>query len=51
MEYLDGVKLVEGIKSQYSRVAARLGTTLEALQEEQKRQIELGKFHVLWTAF
>ena len=44
MEYLEGVKLVDGIRSQYQLLAERSGTTLESMEEERNEAIRLGKF-------
>jgi aarF domain-containing kinase len=44
MEYLDGVKLVDGIRAQYGRIAAKAGLSLEELEAERKRAIESGVF-------
>lgn len=39
MEYLSGVRLVDGLRNQYRRVAEHLGVTLEELEEERKEAI------------
>ena len=44
MDYLDGVKLVDGVRAQYARLAARSGRTLADLEEERKRDIINGTF-------
>lgn len=44
MEHLDGVKLVDGIRRQYRKLAALQGKTLEDLEAERRRYIEEGKF-------
>jgi len=44
MEFLQGPKLVDGIKKQYSELARLSGSTLEKLEEERKAQIASGKF-------
>ncbi|KAJ8901214.1 hypothetical protein NDN08_007063 [Rhodosorus marinus] len=40
MEYLEGKRLVDSIREQYSKLAARLGKTLEELEEEQKNEVK-----------
>lgn len=47
MECLDGVKLVDGVRSQYAQLAALRGTTLEALEEERHAAIRRGEFQFL----
>lgn len=37
MEYLDGVRLVDGIRESYRKLAERKGSTLEELEEEERR--------------
>ena len=44
MEYLDGVKLVDGIRSKYRKLAALQGKTLEDLEAEKNQMIKEGKF-------
>ena len=44
MEYLDGVKLVEGVRAQYRAIAQRTGTTLEQMEADRKAAIEKGDF-------
>lgn len=44
MEFLEGPKLVDGIRAQYSKLAALKGTTLEALEAERKEAIKRGDF-------
>lgn len=44
MEYLDGVRLVEGIRSKLGKLATLQGRTLEDLEEEHKDAIRNGKF-------
>jgi aarF domain-containing kinase len=44
MEFLDGVKFVDGVRQQYSRLAALQGKTLEELENERKDQIAKGVF-------
>jgi hypothetical protein len=39
MQHLDGVKLVDGIRCQYGRLAAKHGTTLEQLESAQKLNV------------
>lgn len=47
MEYLDGVKLVDGVRAQYATLAALQGTTLEALEAERSAAIKRGDFSFL----
>lgn len=42
MEYVPGVKLVDGIKDQYKKLAEQQGKTLEQLEEEHKAKIKSG---------
>lgn len=44
MDYLEGVRLVDGIKAQYAEVAKEVGSTLEELEKERKEAIENGTF-------
>jgi hypothetical protein len=44
MEYLNGVRLVDGIRSHYRQIAALTGRTLEEIELEKKQQIEQGTF-------
>jgi ribosomal protein L30E len=44
MEYLEGVKFVDGIRQQYKRLAALSGRTLEEIEQERKEQIQKGTF-------
>jgi aarF domain-containing kinase len=44
MEYLDGVKLADGVREQYRKLAPLMGKTLEQLEAENKKLIEEGKF-------
>ena len=44
MEYLEGVKLVDGIREQYRKLAASTGTTLEKMEAERNEAIRQGKF-------
>eukprot|EP00808_Paulinella_micropora_P022499 g53492.t1 len=44
MEYLPGVKLVDGVRNQYRRLAFEQGTTLEAWEAERVEQVRLGLF-------
>eukprot|EP01041_Mallomonas_annulata_P007576 gene7576-15535_t len=44
MEFLKGVKLVDGVRLQYGRIAEALGMTLEDLEEERKKKIREGTF-------
>lgn len=39
MERLEGVPLVQGVRAQYKRYAEAHGTTLEAMEEEQKEKV------------
>ena len=44
MEYLDGVRLVDGVRNQFRAVATHFGTTLEALEAERAQQMSSGDF-------
>lgn len=44
MEFLDGVKLVDGIKEELSRYAVSINRTLDDLEQERKELIDSGKF-------
>lgn len=44
MDFLRGKKLVDGVRDHYRNLAKIMGTTLEALEEQQKRDIEAGTF-------
>jgi aarF domain-containing kinase len=44
MEYLQGKKLVDGIREQFAEVAALSGRTLEEIEAERKEAIENGTF-------
>ena len=44
MECLEGVKLVDGIRSRYKIVAEKMGKTLEQLETEQIALMKSGKF-------
>lgn len=44
MQYLEGVKLVDGIREKFSKLAALQGRTLQDLENEQKDLIMSGKF-------
>lgn len=44
MEYLEGVKLVDGIRNSYRSIAATTGTTLEELEEKRKKEISTGNY-------
>jgi aarF domain-containing kinase len=44
MECLEGVKLVDGIRSRYKVVAEKMGKTLEQLETEQIALMKSGKF-------
>jgi aarF domain-containing kinase len=45
MEYLDGVKLVDGIRAQFRKLAPLMGKTLEEMEAETKKLMESGKFN------
>jgi aarF domain-containing kinase len=45
MEYLEGVKLVDGIRAQFREMARRTGTTLEKMEEERMQAIKSGKYN------
>lgn len=45
MEYLEGVKLVDGIRAQFKKLAPLMGKTLEELEAENKKLIAEGKFN------
>eukprot|EP01125_Pyxidicula_operculata_P003397 TRINITY_DN1411_c0_g1_i1.p1 TRINITY_DN1411_c0_g1~~TRINITY_DN1411_c0_g1_i1.p1 ORF type:complete len:377 (-),score=48.89 TRINITY_DN1411_c0_g1_i1:578-1708(-) len=49
MEYLHGVKLVDGIIESYKKYAEENGTTFEELQREQNERIKQGKFRSTFT--
>ncbi|KAJ1427475.1 ABC1 family-domain-containing protein [Ochromonadaceae sp. CCMP2298] len=44
MQFLDGVKLVDGMRAQYRVLAEQRGTTLEAMEEEQAAAVRAGTF-------
>jgi aarF domain-containing kinase len=44
MDFLRGKKLVDGVRDHFRGVAKLLNTTLEALEADQKREIEEGTF-------
>jgi aarF domain-containing kinase len=44
MEFLDGVKLVDGIKEQYEKLASSLGVTINEIEEERKSKIQSHNF-------
>lgn len=44
MEYLEGVKLVDGIRAQYRKLAESTGTTLEQMEAERNEAIRRGTF-------
>lgn len=44
MEFLDGVKLVDGIRKQFKRIAELSGRTLEDIERERREQIQNGTF-------
>eukprot|EP01064_Diplonema_japonicum_P028843 TRINITY_DN4529_c1_g1_i1.p2 TRINITY_DN4529_c1_g1~~TRINITY_DN4529_c1_g1_i1.p2 ORF type:complete len:543 (+),score=121.12 TRINITY_DN4529_c1_g1_i1:2714-4342(+) len=46
MEYLHGVKLVNGIKDNFKKIADKMGTTLEELEEEQRRKLNSGELQL-----
>lgn len=39
MEYIPGVRLVDGVREQFSHFAAKQGKTLAQLEEEQKEKV------------
>lgn len=43
MTYLEGPKLVDGVRAQFKKIAERQGRTLEELEAEHKRKIESGE--------
>lgn len=45
MEYLEGIKLVDGIRNQYKQLAEAENRSFEEMVAEQKAQIEAGTFH------
>lgn len=44
MEFLDGVKLVDGIRAQYAKIAQATGTTVERMEAERVAAIKAGNF-------
>jgi len=44
MEYLEGVKLVDGIRSRYKVIAEKMGKSLEQLETEQIALLKSGTF-------
>eukprot|EP00049_Salpingoeca_infusionum_P003030 m.62438 g.62438 ORF g.62438 m.62438 type:complete len:567 (+) comp11912_c0_seq2:1558-3258(+) len=42
MEYLPGIKLVDGLRNYFKKVALQRNTTIEAMEKERKRKMELG---------
>lgn len=44
MDMLEGVKLIDGIRSQYERLAKSLGKTMEELESEKIEKIKNGTF-------
>lgn len=42
MDYLDGVKLVDGVRENYAKMAAMQGRSLQDLQSEMKEKLRLG---------
>ena len=46
MDYLHGVKLIEGIRSSYQDLADRMGKPLEEIEAEQKRKIKSGELQL-----
>jgi len=44
MDFLDGKRLVDGIRDEYTILAKSLGKTLEELEQEKKHDIISGKF-------
>lgn len=47
MDELEGVKLVDGIRNQYRGVAAKMGITLEELEEREKQKLKSGERELL----
>uniref|UniRef100_A0A6B2L244 Protein kinase domain-containing protein n=1 Tax=Arcella intermedia TaxID=1963864 RepID=A0A6B2L244_9EUKA len=45
MEYIHGVRLIDGIRDSYRKVAEQRGTTLEVLEEQQKQKIRRGELN------
>jgi aarF domain-containing kinase len=43
MEYLPGVRLVDGVRAQYAALAKEQGTTLEAWEEQEKAKVKRGQ--------
>lgn len=39
MSYLDGIKLVDGIRAQYKKLADKLGIDVKQMEEQQSRQV------------
>lgn len=46
MEYLDGVKLVDGIRNSYKKLAQLSGKTLEEIEEERKSKVIDGSYQL-----
>eukprot|EP00754_Rhynchopus_humris_P008404 Rhum_TRINITY_DN13747_c0_g1::Rhum_TRINITY_DN13747_c0_g1_i1::g.63669::m.63669/K08869/ADCK, ABC1; aarF domain-containing kinase len=46
MDYLHGVKLIEGIRASYQDLADRMGQPLEEIEAEQKRMIKSGELQL-----
>eukprot|EP01126_Amoeba_proteus_P002666 TRINITY_DN10842_c0_g1_i2.p1 TRINITY_DN10842_c0_g1~~TRINITY_DN10842_c0_g1_i2.p1 ORF type:complete len:500 (-),score=80.46 TRINITY_DN10842_c0_g1_i2:1171-2670(-) len=44
MDYLHGVRLIDGIRNNYREYAKEFGTTLEAMEAKQKEEMRLGTF-------
>lgn len=47
MDFLEGKRLVDGIRDEYRVLAHSMGKTLEDLENEKKQDILSGKFHFL----
>jgi aarF domain-containing kinase len=41
MEYLPGIRLVDGVRAQFRKYAEQQGKTLEQLEVEQKEKVRL----------
>eukprot|EP00755_Sulcionema_specki_P005313 Sspe_Gene.4811::Locus_1589_Transcript_1_1_Confidence_1.000_Length_1721::g.4811::m.4811/K08869/ADCK, ABC1; aarF domain-containing kinase len=50
MEFIEGVKLVDGVKSKFQKMASQMGTTLEELEKEQRRKLESGELQLRGAA-
>eukprot|EP01061_Rhynchopus_euleeides_P006171 TRINITY_DN15244_c0_g1_i1.p2 TRINITY_DN15244_c0_g1~~TRINITY_DN15244_c0_g1_i1.p2 ORF type:complete len:545 (+),score=281.95 TRINITY_DN15244_c0_g1_i1:60-1694(+) len=49
MDYLHGVKLIDGIRRSYRDLAERMGKSLEDVEEEQRRRIRSGELKLRST--